>query len=106
MEKSMIGELLMEYDKDGKLTNAKYLSQVPISDIASLSEEVHKITCNNKEALKTNAEIVLASWFSKVSAIELADREKHKVETEIVSCEEWPNGLIKACILKFFFVTF
>lgn len=45
----------------------------------------------------------LAAWFTKMNEIELADRDRYDINSEIVGCDKHPNGSIKKCTLKYTF---
>lgn len=104
--KQEIGIAKIEYDKNGVVTSAEFEPTLKLNNPEALKAELSTIQCGDEPTLKYNADLVLAAWFAKVSDIELADREKYKIESEIVTCAKYPNGLVKSCTMKFFFVAF
>ena len=55
------------------------------------------------EAIQLAAQAVLAKWFSLLTDIELADRDKYITKTEVQNCERYPSGKTHICELLFVF---
>lgn len=98
-----IGTATIEYDTTGQSVMVKFIpAEISFSkqDIANGLSQVK--SCEDCETIRTNAETVMVKWFNNTSAIELADREKYGIVSEIIGeCEKHPNGMIKQCSFKF-----
>jgi hypothetical protein len=101
-----IGTVIVNYDQEGNVLE-KFTAFVPTMNIPvdkELGKQLIKLKQENNETiLKDNSDLILASWFSKMNEIELADRNSFKIESMIVSCDKYSNGKIRKCILDYYF---
>lgn len=103
MENLIIGSAVIEYDAAGKVTTAYFEPSIKIDLAEALGGRFTELAAPTPEELKGNADIVLGAWFSKMNEVELADRDRYTIESEIVECEQYPNGTVKRCILRYTF---
>lgn len=99
-----IGVATMTYDESGRPKSANFQPAAYVSGLLDVADDLVKDSQSEtvKDA-KQQAEVVLADWFVHIGGIEIADREEGKIESEIVSCEEWGNGRPKTCVIRFYF---
>jgi len=101
-----IGIVTMNYNEDG--TVIKELSHFTPTLKTTIDTDIEEqlLTIkgeNDSETLKHNANAVLAGFFTQITNIELADRSEYVVDSEVVTCEKYPTGGIKTCVLKYYF---
>lgn len=95
MEK--IGVATIEYNGKGAVVRANF------QPIKKFEVDLSQLKGNEDEkTVRDNAELIMASWFSKVNEIELADRDKFKIESKVLDCRKWPDGTIKKCWIEFY----
>lgn len=82
--KKKIGIVTLFYNEQGEFLSAEFESHI-------LAPEIEY--SNSASILKDNADRVLASWFSKVTDIEL----NCTITSEALECKRWGNGNIKEC---------
>lgn len=58
---------------------------------------------DSSEAIKSNAMLLLASFFNRMTEIELADRSEYEIDSEVIECDKYPDGAVRKCVLRFFF---
>lgn len=94
-----IGEAKLRYNAEGKIESATFFPvaafMIPHETLMELSNS------QDEESIKTNANMVLASYFSKINDIELGDRDQVEIKTKIINCNKHTNGLISTCTLEF-----
>lgn len=96
----IIGTAKIEYDPDGKVIKTQFISQLRLNPL-NLEKQLADIKQGDEEAIKANATLIMAAWFSQVAEIELADREKYKITDKIVECVKFDTGQIKKCSIQF-----
>lgn len=106
MKTQEIGIATITYDNGGRvikeLTNFVPTLKISITD--ELNKQFAQIRSEKDEInLKKNSDIVLATWFSKMNEIELADRDKFEIKSEIIKCEKYANERIKQCVIRYTF---
>lgn len=52
--------------------------------------------------IRQAGEALIARFFSNATNIELADQEKYFIDSEIVSCKKFHNGMVKRCLVRYF----
>lgn len=105
MKNILIGTATVKYDEDGKAVFANFVPEMKVElDETSLGR-LQKVVDKNKDAekIRENADVVLSSWFSKMTDIELEDRADYQMISEVVNCEKYPSGQIKVCVLRYMF---
>lgn len=99
-----IGTVEIEYSEKGEVKAASFH---PVPAILFDSPVTSQLMALNHPAgphqLKNNSDLILAAWFTKMNEIELADRDRYDINSEIVGCDKHPNGSIKKCTLKYTF---
>lgn len=101
MDKIEIGIAEISYDKDGKLIAADFVPTKHITDLAKLCKDLEQIKPDSADAVQRQGEVILAEWFSHMNAIELADREKYHIVSEMLICMKWANQKPKYCRIRF-----
>lgn len=112
-----IGKSIVTYDEQG---NAKDMTFTPaamtLNSLAiwnktpgEILEQISKAILDGtkgdegREAVKQGAEVALATWYNHMNEIELADRSKYEIVSEMEECEEYENGGVKKCGMMFYF---
>lgn len=105
MKNTEIGVVTTNYDEQGKLISANFkpTMQVELSDSVKRMLDQALQKDDNVESLKRNSDFVLGSFFSKMTEIELADREDYEIVSEILDCHTYENGKVKFCRIKYLF---
>lgn len=101
MSSQVIGIAKLKYDTDGDLQIGLFQPKIEIKKEQFKNSEIGK--CNNKsiEEMKDCAELLLASFFSKLNDIELRDMENTRLETKVVSSQQYPDGKWKEIEFEF-----
>lgn len=104
MNNTEIGISTIGYDEQG---DANYALFTPLMGLSEEGDDLHKFvdikSDNDETKMKAQAESIFATWFEKFNQIELADRQKYVIGSDIVSCEKYPNGNVKKIQFKFIF---
>lgn len=104
MEDLEIGIAILNYDRKGKLISGLFTPTLAVEVPDLFKETMETITATTTpDLLKTHSDMVFAGFFVKMNEIELADREDFDVVSEVIECEKWNNGIIRKCIIKYFF---
>lgn len=103
-----IGQAVILFNEEGKAVGSMFTPEgIKINNLAMFAEvgEVLAPVEGNKgqENIRKAAETVFAAWFNKMNEIELADREKFEIVTEVLKCEEYSPGKVKSCTIAFIF---
>ena len=96
-----IGIATIEYDRVGSVTKGTFdpdkdFGNVDIKQLLSIKAS------KDVDVVKRNAETVLASWFSKINEVELADRDQYEVASEVLDCKKYVDGKVKKCSIQFY----
>lgn len=59
--------------------------------------------CENVEQIQQKADEVFATWFSRMSEIELADREKYTIKSKVTKCVTFASGRPQVCEIEYTF---
>lgn len=94
-----IGTAILEYDKDGKVTHADFLPTLKI-DCKEIIDKLSHISNSDLDTTREQAQSVFAIWMSKLTEIELGDREDHEISLVEEKCEKYENGSVKYCEFK------
>lgn len=97
-----IGQAIFNFDEQGKQMSAYFKPTMKVNVNVNLLENIS--TGEDSETIKRNAEVALASWFSKMNEIELADRDEYVLQSEIEECIRYDNGKVKTCVVVFNFL--
>ena len=103
-----IGVTTLFFTEQGEAAVATFTPErMELSDL-SIRQQIRRLFApveGNKgpEAVKSAAELVFAAWFNKMNEIELADREKYEIVSEVIECKEYSPGKVKSCTIAFIF---
>lgn len=104
--RTKIGRATIEYNEVGKVIGASFTPTMNIILEPNVLMQMGKVKdVKDVDVIKSNAELALASWFSKNNEIELADRDHYEIASETVECETHQNGNVKKCVIEFVFKT-
>lgn len=100
-----IGVAILHYNEDGSFKTAEFKPTIIVKIDSKMMDELFNIeTQKGEDIVKEQANNVFATWFQRMNDIELADREKYKIVTELVApCERYDSGIISKCSIKFIF---
>ena len=96
----------LNYDENGNVLSTEFEPKLPLKVTSGLLNQLTAVKCSDdSEVIKSNADLVLASWFNQIEDIELADRDKFQVTSEVVEarCERYENGNIKSVYIYYNF---
>lgn len=102
--KSPVGVAELHYSEHGELLTTTFTPAPHV--VRSVEQAQHLLQSGatppvSSEDVKQHAQTALADWFLSVNRLEDADREVEYIATEVLECEEWPNGRPKRCKLQF-----
>lgn len=104
MKDSKIGIVTMEYAQTGKIIQATFAPIMVVELEEELFYQLEEIKPTTDPAvLRSNADLVMASWFTRTNEIELADREKFSIVSDIIDCRKYETGQIKKCVIEYTF---
>jgi len=105
--KTLIGSTTIQYNQEGKVNFALFLpnqyivSEESTNGMFSQLEQLEVEPYEDK--ILKQAELMMATWFSKLNDIEMADREQYKVVAEMDECHKYPNGQVSKAKVSFYF---
>lgn len=86
------------------ILSADFIPTMKVSLDDNLLEQLKSIQQpNDGNVVKSQADLMLAAWFSKMNEIELADRTQYTIKSKVVDCTKWPNGKVRLCKLNYYF---
>lgn len=103
MEKLVIGKVIIQYDMTGKVTTSSFFPTMKIDLDPALVQLMNSADGLNEQSLKQKADLVLGAWFTKMNEIELSDKYRYVVGSEVVECKKYSGGGIERCVLEYFF---
>jgi len=105
MKKIEIGTVITQYNEAGELLSAKFVPTLTIELSNEIKKDLEQNISKSEESdvIKFNADFVLGTFFAKMTEIELADREKQEIVSEVVYCAKYQSGKVKYCVLKYYF---
>lgn len=95
-----VGIITLYFDEDGRYTSGNFVPEEMKIDSASLHERLPFVDGVSQTSMSKSVEVIVSSWFQRMNDMELADRDKYELTTEVVKCEEWPSGSVRKCILS------
>lgn len=97
--KKSIGTGVITYDEHGEVVSVTFL---PNKEVSFDKTKFRKLNSpDDTDTARENAELALAEYFNYITGIELADREKVTVKSEIANC--LMNGeRIGSCEVNYF----
>lgn len=104
MQEIEIGIVDIDYSSKGEVKNASFRPTLKVKADATLKKQLLNLQSSSDSAvIKSNAELMFASWFSKINEIELADRDEYEIHSDMVTCLRYKSGMVKKCVMKFSF---
>lgn len=101
MNREKIGEVVITYTPDGKPSRTEFLPSIRIN-----SEEVVKqlitIQSGGIETVKSNSDLVMSAWFSKINDIELMNPSDKRINSEVIDCLKREDGMVYYCRIAYF----
>jgi hypothetical protein len=104
--KTLIGKAEISYLQDGKVNSARFTPNhyVITPKNSSVFRQLEDLEVGPQEdKIVKQAELMMATWFSKLNDIEMADREKYKIVSEMDECHKYPNGQPSKVSVSFYF---
>lgn len=101
--KEKIGTATIRYDIDNNVISGVFKGALEQKFDKELLEQL--IPSNDPNVIKNNADMALASWFNKITDIELADREVSQIISSVKKRTYHSNGNIKKCSIDYFLET-
>lgn len=99
--KQKIGIVTISYNQKGQVSGAIFdPARVDFNDDTFLLNLL-STEGRSQEEIKKSADKILAAWFNKVDNIELEDREKFRITSQIVSCDKWKDDTVKSCVIEY-----
>lgn len=103
MKREKIGTVDLKYNEKGELESSKF---IPEPFIISVKKDQLYTEALNKtdevEKIKALADISFSSWFNNISEIEISDREKFEIVSEVCICEKLNTNTVKFCRIDYF----
>lgn len=104
MKQVEIGRVVLKYNEEGKVVETHFEPTMRIQADQTLLNQLETIKADKDDKIvKANADLVFANWFNKMNEIELADREKYEVASEITECKKDTKGLVRVCSIRYIF---
>lgn len=104
MQSTMIGLVEVHFTEDGKITNSEFAPMLKIKADEILIEKFSKIRVTPDELdVRLVGELMLGKFFSKITEIELSDREKYTITSETLACDKYADGKVKRCVIGYSF---
>lgn len=99
-----IGSVTMEYAETGKVIRGEFKPMMVIELDDALFTQLEALPQGEDASiLQSNADLILAAWFSKSNEIELADREKWEIVSSVADCSKYPTGKVRKCVIEYTF---
>lgn len=104
MEKIIIGRATIEYNLDGIVTSAKFDPMLDVNLGPEILSQLTQIKNGSQDELQSNSDFILGTFFSKMTEIELADRNLFVVKSKVVDCVKYVvNSSVAKCVLEYTF---
>lgn len=101
MNREKIGEVVITYTPEGIAETTAFLATIKI-DGDAVAKQLLQIKAGDKEVIKNNSDMVMASWFSRINDIELMDHSDQRLNSEIVDCLKRENGMVYYCRIAYY----
>lgn len=106
--KQQIGISTVSYHQDGSIQSAMFVPTIKIDTDESLLKQLAAVQdSGDLQTLKQNSQLVFSNWFrkmdQKLTDIELSDRERFEIVTQVLECKKYRGGKIKKCSVSFIF---
>lgn len=89
-----IGVVTLKYNKTSESLYSIFTPEIKVGkkNLPAL-DAVH--ISKNEEKMKEEVQEAVAKWFAGLNEIELADREKFVIKTNLVKCNKYKTGEVK-----------
>lgn len=100
-----IGIVTIEYDENGRIEKARFDPSMTVEADDRLLKQLEVLEDEEEEIeLQSRADLIMASWFTKINEIELADLNEWVIVSEVALCEKYVfSGKIRKCVLNYYF---
>lgn len=85
---TVIGKVFLSYNEDGSLLAAAFSPKISVS-AKELFDQLGTCTNKSEDQIQQTAQLLLASFFNKITAIELRDMETTDIEAKVVNSERY-----------------
>ena len=100
--KKVIGDVILYYNKSSNVPSGVEFQPMTMKLTNEELQELQVIDNDtDEETIKLMSDNVLSSWFSKLTDIELADRDKFQIKSEIITCNKEHENLITKCVIRY-----
>lgn len=108
-----LGTAEIKYNEEGKIVSATFtpavhtvnLSYNELNEVLK-SRSLEAPAPRSSDDVRDFSQFVLADWFSSVGAVEIADPELGRIESQTLECELWDVEAPKLCKIRFYFKKF
>lgn len=97
---TIVGSAALEYDETGKLEAAVFYPKIKIA-FDDIKDQIGNCTNKTIAEIKQSAELLLATYFTRINEIELRDIETQPLKLEVKGQTQYPSGSIKAVEIDF-----
>ncbi len=105
MPSQMIGKVNVSYNKNSNILYTTFIPAFHITERVKTAPELMLPDCKGREDIVRNSILeAMASWFSKSTDIEIADREKYKIDIRTEFSKNFPDGSFKVGQYEVFIV--
>lgn len=98
-----IGTAVIRYDVNNNIISGVFKGELKQKFNEELIKQLQP--SNDLDIIKNNADMALASWFNKITEIEIADREKTRIISNVKKRTYYSNGNIKKCEIDYYLET-
>jgi hypothetical protein len=99
-----LGYVSIEYNPDGTVREASFVPTMVVPVPPAVHNDLMRVgRIDDIVALQGSADIIMASWFSKVNEIELAERTEYTIKSTISKCVRNEDGRVKNIVIGYRF---
>ncbi len=97
-----VGKVELQFGQTGEIVKAAFTPD-EFSPVG-ITEDLIKIKCSDDtEAIKHNADLILAKWINNINNVELADREMFELSSKVAICDKYESGMAKNVVIDYEF---
>lgn len=102
MENTKIGTATLLFTEAGTVETAMFTPEA--MSIPFMGPDLRLTgTFEDVEQIHNKADEVFATWFNRMNEIELADREKYTIKSNLVQCDKFTSGKPQFCKIEYVF---
>lgn len=101
MKEYEIGIVTISYGKNGAVKEADFMPTMKVDLKPDVLAHLASGKSSTEDIVIKNSSLVVGAWFNKINEIELADRDHFEVVGEKVTCDTFPDGKVKNCVIRF-----